>query len=456
MPSMVQSDARSRMNLVLLCLFLAVVICFGGASRADVLSQAVVRVAAIAFIALSVIQLDGQNWRQIRLPVLFLIGIAAVIAIQLIPLPPALWSSLPGRQLYVRGLELGGIAPVWRPISLTPDLTLNSLLAVLPPLALALALGIIDRRHRNLLIPVLIAGAGLSTLIGLFQISSGSFYFYRITNEGSPVGIFANRNHQALLLAAMLPLIAAWAALPHRDPNYRKARKWMAMCLAAPILPILLITGSRGGLFAGLLGGAIALGITLRDNRHSKRRPLGARSRLIGLAPLAVGAATIIAAYLLSRDLAFQRLFSEDAPGVRSTLQPLYLHMIWDFWPIGSGFGSFDTVFRTYEPQFHLELTYLNHAHNDFAEAVLEGGALALVLMVIFVLWLAARTWLLWTKRLESDEQLLGRAGSAMAWLVLFSSSIDYPVRTPLLAVLMTIACYWILDGSRRAEKRGP
>ena len=36
-------------------------------------------------------------------------------------------------------------------------------------------------------------------------------WFYRITNNGFPVGLFANRNHAAVFLAALLPLATAWA-----------------------------------------------------------------------------------------------------------------------------------------------------------------------------------------------------------------------------------------------------
>jgi O-antigen ligase len=456
MSSIVQSDARSRMNLVLLCLFVAILFGFGGASRADVLSQAVVRLAAICVIALSVLQLDREKWMGIRLPICFLVAATVVIAVQLIPLPPGVWYSLPGRQTYDQAFALGGVAPVWRPLSLTPDLTLNSLLALLPPFAMALALGVIDRRQWSLLVPVLIAGAGASALIGIFQISSGSLYFYQITNEGSPVGFFANRNHQALLLAAMLPVLGAWGALPHRDPAYQRMRRWMAMCIAAPILPILLITGSRGGLFAGLSGAVVALALTLRENRRSQRVGSALRGRLLALAPLAVGAMAIVAVYLLSRDLAFQRLFEDDTTGVRSTLHPLYFQMIRDFWPFGSGYGSFDTVFRIYEPQSQLGPTYLNHAHDDFAEVLIEGGVLPLLLLAVFVLWLGVRTWQLWASRLESNEQLLGRAGAAVAWMILLGSAIDYPVRTPLLALLITIACYWVLDGTPRRVYKSP
>jgi O-antigen ligase len=110
-------------------------------------------------------------------------------------------------------------------------------------------------------------------------------------------------------------------------------------------------------------------------------------------------------------------------------------------------------MFRFYEPAAHLGPAYLNHAHNDLAEIVIEGGLLPLLLLVPFLAWIMVRGARLWFGRLESNEQLLGRIGSAAALLVLLSSLVDYPLRTPLISVLMTIACYWIHEASRVAKE---
>ncbi len=452
---MAQGDARSRMNLVLFCLFFGIVTLFGGASRADVPFQAVVRIAAIAMIAASVLQFDRDNWRAARTPVLFILAIGTVLLIQLIPLPPGLWASLPGRGLYVQPLEAAGVADVWRPLSLTPDLTLNSLLALLPPLAAAFGLGLVDRSDQRRIVPVLIAAAVLSAFIGLVQVSNGSLYFYAITNEGSPVGVFSNRNHQALFLAAILPVLGGWAALPHHNPVYRRARVWIAACIAAPIIPILLITGSRAGLAGGIVGGVLALAMTVRENRRSapRHRQRGLRQRLLVWLPVATGIIAVAAVYLLSRDVAIQRFFEDDTASVRSTMLPVYVQMARDFFPFGSGFGSFDTLFRVYEPATHLGPAYLNHAHNDLAEIIIEGGLLPLLLLVPFLGWFLVRAGRLWLGRLESTEQLLGRIGAVAGMLILLSCLVDYPLRTPLISVLMTISCYWMRDASIAAKE---
>jgi O-antigen ligase len=380
-----------------------------------------------------------------------------IIGAQLIPIPPQIWEALPGRSSYAEALQIAGIPHSWRPMSLTPDLTLNSLLSLLPPLALVLSAGLIDRSDQKLIIPLIIIAVVVSAVIGLVQISSGSLYFYRVTNLGSPVGVFANRNHQALFLAATLPLLAGWAVMPHRDQAYRKLRMWVALCVAASILPLLMVTGSRAGLIAGLIGGLLAIVLVFKAQRLSPRdRPRRKlQAGLLLALPLAFGTAALVGTYMLSRDEALQRLFADQGPGIRSTFIPLYREMAWDFAPFGSGYGSFDTVFRVYEPADQLRLTYLNHAHNDLAQIAIEGGILPLLVLSAFLLWLVTGTWRIWSARLDSTDRVLGHVGSAVAFLILAGSLVDYPLRTPWMAVLMVLACHWVRLGASRSPERG-
>jgi O-antigen ligase len=438
-----EGDPRARMNLTFLGIFLVVDLMFGGASRADALSQPVVRLAAVALLGIALIQLTAEGWRLIRLPTLLLLAVAAVMLLQLIPLPPSLWAQLPGRTLYLEALNVANIAPVWRPISLTPDLTLNSLLAVLPPLAALLALGTIDQSLHRLLIPLLLVAIVVSSLIGLLQISGGIPYFYGITNEGSAVGIFANRNHQAAFVALGFPLLACWAALPHPDPGYRRLRSWLALCMAVSIFPVLLVTGSRAGLGLGAMGILIALVLPL-----GRRRPQPAGrpgyERMIQIGVLILGLAVVAAFWIFARDAAFERLLKGEDNELRVDLLPTFGRIIRDYFPFGSGFGSMDTVFRSYEPDAALQATYLNHAHNELAELLMEGGLLAAAVLAAFAAWLVRQLLRLWTRAPERTGDLVGRTGTAVAMMLLAASIVDYPLRTPFLATVMALACVWM------------
>ena len=448
-----QADVRTRGNIILLGLFLSIAIVFGGASRADVMSLPIVRLASIVAIVIAAMQLDGDQLRQIRLPLVFLGAIAAIIIVQLIPLPPDWWAALPGRARFAEALASAGISPGWRPASLTPDLSLNSLLAVLPPLAVVMVLGTIDRRLHSLFVPMLLVGIVVSALVGILQVSGGGPYFYSVTNEGSAVGFFANRNHSALFIAIALPLVACWAALPHPDHAYRRMRFWLFLCVAAAVFPLLLITGSRAGLIIALIGAVAMVGF--KDPSAGSGGPGEKRRRWrIWAIPVVVGIAAVSSVVLMSRGLALQRILGEEYSEQRVDNLPQYISMIRDFFPFGSGMGSFDSVYRSYEPTASLTTSYLNQAHNDIAQIAIEAGLPAILLVLLFLGWLTARSWRLWSRRILSSTDLLGRAGSTIVLLVLVSSFVDYPLRTPSMEAVLALACCWMLpDPRRRASK---
>jgi O-antigen ligase len=448
-------ELRAKLNFALLGVFILIAFLFGGASRADVLSQPVVRLAAVLAIAVFAVQLDRAGWRAIRLALLFLGAVAAVILAQLIPLPPETWAALPGRALYAEAIGVAGLPPVWRPLSLTPDLTVNASLSLLPPLALVLGLGVIGRKLYALLIPVLLVAAAISAVVGVIQVSSGLFYLYRITNEGSLVGFFANRNHQALFFAVAFPLLACWAASPSGDRAYAQLRNWIALCVGVALVPLLLVTGSRGGLMLGAIGIVAALAITFRFRRE-RGMPifnLSLRAGLLLLIPIMAGVAAVGATIYLARDEAIQRLQEGPTNELRSRNLPLIVELTRDHLPLGTGFGSFDTVFRSHEARATLSEFYLNHAHNDWIEVVLEGGLLPVPLILIFLGWFALRAWRLWVGNQHRDSPMLGRAGSAIVAIVLVGSALDYPLRTPFVAVLFALGSVWMLAPPRRADE---
>jgi O-antigen ligase len=450
-----RAPTRMRVNFTIVCLFLAATMIFGGASRSDVQSLPVVRLTAIAMIAIAAMQIDREQWMMIRVRLFFLLAIAAVVAVQLIPLPPQTWASLPGRSLYLEAMTAAGVDDVWRPLSLTPDLTLNTLLAVLPPLATILALGTIDRAFDRLFVPLLLIVIAVNAVVGLLQVASNGLYFYSITNEGAAVGFFSNRNHFAVMLAIGFPCLACWAALPHPDPAFRRLRRWLALCAAAAIFPILLATGSRAGLILGVIAALISIGLALGSRRVQAGGAPRPRRRisLLALLPFAVGVVAILATIMLSRDAALHRLLEGSEVEHRAQFLPIYVQMVRDFFPVGSGFGSFDSVFRAYEPASSMIAEYLNHAHNDLAQILIEGGLPAGILLVTFLFWFVVRSVGLWFHGIRTPADLIGRTGSAVVLLLLLSSLVDYPLRTPWMAALMAIACGWM--AARRDPPRG-
>ena len=439
-----------RTRFGILCGLLAACFLMGGASRTDVSSLLVLQPFA-ALCAAAFLLLPGRiGFGSVRIPLLLLAVLGAIMVAQLIPLPPALWTRLPGRALYIEAARVAGLPQPWRPMSLTPDLTMASLVGLIVPLAVLIGLAAIGGKRRHALLGLVLAGVGTSALFALGQVTSGGqgpLYLYEITNVGSGVGLFSNRNHQAVLLAMAWPMLLTWAVVVRRDPRRQAAVQWIAASMALFLLPLLLVTGSRAGLaLAGLTLGACAILWYRQRYAAGWRRP----NWLVGA--LGVGAALIVVGVtlVLSRAEAVQRLLaSQSADDARIQATPVVLRMIRDFFPVGSGLGSFDPVFRHYEPLGMLGPEYLNHAHDDALELVLTAGLPGLVLLLVFVGWVLVQSVRAWRCEEPSADIGLARTGSVMICVALLSSIVDYPLRTPLMMALVSIACAWL---GQRAE----
>jgi hypothetical protein len=449
---MVQT-ARIHPLQVRFFIFLAfIVLCFlgGGGSRGDIMSLLYLRPAAVICMAAMLLVPGPVEWRSVRVPLMLLGALALLMIVQLIPLPPEIWTGLPGRGPFVEVAQVAGIEQPWRPLSITPDLTLNSLAALLIPLAALVGYAAIGPAQRQWLLPTLVAGALVSALFAIGQLAGGPgsrFYLYDITNLGSGVGLFANRNHQGMFLATIFPLLAAWALLPRRDGDAGGHRLLIAALVGAFLVSMILATGSRAGL---ILGGVGILFSYLQFANHRPRRIRTVRGRwgrLLLFAPLILGAALLLLAILFARADALDRLLAEDplADAARTQNIPLYLQMIRDMFPFGSGFGSFAPIFQVYEPFEVLDISYLNQAHNDLVEIAITGGLPALLILGGFILWWSWRSISVWRNQARfSTGIIFSRLGSMLILLLLLGSLADYPLRTPILSMVFAIACAWL------------
>lgn len=444
-----------RIAFVILVAFLIVCAVGGGASRADVMSLLYLR--PIAILCLVALLLVPGEWRlrRFRAPLIMLGALALVIAVQLVPVPSALWLSLPGRERFAEAAAAAGMAQPWRPISLTPDETWNSLLALLPALVVLIGMARLDDQRRRNLLPWIIGLVGLSALLALVQLAMGRgsvAYLYRVTHDAAAVGLFANRNHQAALLAMAFPMLRLWTLLPSPSPHLKFVRDCAAAAFALFLVPLLLVTGSRAGLALGVVG--IVLTLVLLRGKGELRLPARWKrwDKAIKLLPWLTLLAVAAAALLLGRAEAVQRLFAlTSVEEQRFSYTPLTLRIAWDFFPFGSGFGSFDPVFRIYEPADQLRPNYFNRAHNDLIELGLTGGLWALLVLAAFLLW-AARLGLAACRPLptRSEPLLFARAGGIMILIPLLASLVDYPLRTPLMSALFALACCWLCHRSGR------
>ncbi|RYE03321.1 MAG: O-antigen polymerase, partial [Sphingomonadales bacterium] len=240
-----------------LAAFLALVFLIGGGSRNDIQSLVILRPASILVFAFGLWTLSREHLNAYR----WVFGMAAAImiltALHLVPLPPAMWEALSGRGLLVEIDHAAGIGGVWRPLAMVPTGAWNAFFSLFAPLSV-LVLGVqLDADERFRFLPLLLGIGLLSGSIGLLQIlgaPDGPLYFYRVTNEGSAVGLFANRNHAAVFLACLFPLLAIFGWVNAETIERRRFRSWMSGILGGFILMLILVTGSRAGVVVAALG----------------------------------------------------------------------------------------------------------------------------------------------------------------------------------------------------------
>ncbi|MES3046835.1 O-antigen ligase family protein [Sphingomonas faeni] len=432
----------------ILVAFLVVCAFTGGSSRTDAGLLLLLRPVTVLILASLVILSPRLELGSIRQPMILLGLFAATMLLQIIPLPPGLWLSLPGHERYAQAAVIAGIQQPWRPLSITPDLTLNSLVSLLPVLIMLIAFAGIGRRRNDLILFPLVL-AGISVVLGIIQITGGpgsAAYLYRPTSDFLPVGLFANRNHQAVMLAVALPALAAWARHP-RAGRYRLA---IAGGFGLLLLPVILATGSRAGMaLAGV--GLVAAGILVWPVLKTWRIP---RMVYLGAALLLVAAIGVTV--FAGRAISIDRLADVDGPSteLRLVTLPIVLTIIRDHLPFGAGYGAFDQIFRSYEPDFLLRPTFFNRAHDDLLETVLSGGIPALIVMILFAVWWVRQTVQAWRNTQQASyDGVLARLGAIISGMLVLASIVDYPLRTPLAGVMFALACCWLSRAALEPER---
>ncbi len=443
-PPLIATLRRPTVAIVAFAIMAGVIALTGGSSRADIGWLLILRPVVILCI-MALLLFAPLNWRSIRpLPVLLAL-FAVTIALQLVPLPPALWYGLPGRENYdAIARALGGTA-LWRPLAIVPDRAWNSLLALLVPLGMLIGYAALNERQRRALLWPLLGLVAFSMVLGLAQIAGGDtslFYWYRVSGRGQLIGLLANRNHQAVLLALALPLLRAWTLFPVASRQAARTRNLVAISATAVIILYILVLGSRAGVALTLIGLIAAFFVepSLNTGRFSPRqRWLIAGGVVLGIAGLLGLVLTV------DRAVSVGRLVDDDLSSEgRLAAMPTLLHIIAQTLPFGTGFGSFVPVYAGYEPDALLKPTYFNNAHNDLIELAITGGVPSLAVFFGFFCWWVRASWRSIISAASQPWRPLQRASAFAILILLLASLADYPLRTPLLGAVFTLLCCWL------------
>ena len=436
---------------------LVVALVAGGASRVHELRLAVVELASLPLLLLAGRRLLAEKEAEThRFALGILLATACLPLIQLIPLPPAIWTRLPGREGLSLALRVTGLEPGFVPLSLTPDRTWRSVLALLPPVAMFLGVLAMKPLGQVRLVQALTAGAFLSLLLGAAQIASGgeALYLWATTAAGNMAGFFANRNHLATLCLMTIPFVvlSGAGAVRHRSAS-RRLELWTSIVLLGLITVSLGVIRSRAGVI--LFGPVLSASLLAAWLTTGGGRP---RPAVLALAAVSATAAAALGAFGLGPLIA--RFDTGGSPEGRFENWPVTYQAAETYLPLGSGFGSFDAVFRSVEPRERLDSTFFNQAHNDYLETLLEAGLPGGVLIVLFLVWFGRRALAAWRSPPSAQGDLQKAAAIAIG-AVLLHSAFDYPLRTATLAAVFALCCglletfSWPQNHRRRSARTG-
>ncbi len=280
--------------------------------------------------------------------------------------------------------------------------------------------------RRTLIFTLIVFGA-LYAFFSLAQelTSKGKiFWFYAPRFSGSIYGSYVNHNHYAGLMEMLVPFPMV-ASMGHLLKGGKRA---LVVFCAVLMASTIFLSGSRGGMISFVLEIAVFAALTLMQRRNPRVA--------LGMVALCV----LVLAFLvfLGKGQVLGRL-GNLSPDMRSSITKDCLRMFSHRPVLGWGLGTFPTVYPSYR-SFYTNL-FVNEAHNDYAQLLVETGLIGFGLMLWFLVRLYAsglptsRRWEFKWDGAVSLAALLGCTG------LLLHSLVDFNLQIPANAAMFYVLC---------------
>ncbi|MEO7133436.1 MAG: O-antigen ligase family protein [Vicinamibacterales bacterium] len=353
---------------------------------------------------------------------LALITLLAAIAIQIIPLPAGIVTVLSPHAIEiataVRLTPLGAGGSSWRTLSVNPDATLISLGTVaLGAISFWIARAVFSagggtRLFCRALALFGVLAAGMAVIQKAVAPRSVLFLVEPAARSASPFGAFVNRNHfAAWLLMMAAPVVGYSVARIHIYPARRG--RWpqsigrimssgaiFSATAAIGMIGVVLLTLSRSAL-AGLGCAAIAFWWFGKPRLPAEQTGV---PWMLGLA----GAAVLMVVLFVDVDGWATRLgqtFDTSGGFSRVTIWRESIPIIRDFWPAGTGAGTYSDAMKVYQKTriwvgSMQRWAHFNNAHSFYIQVASEGG----VLLGIPALWAGLAAAMLGWRSVRADR----------------------------------------------------
>ena len=283
-----------------------------------------------------------------------------------------------------------------------------------------------ENDRRNFALALIVFGA-LYAFFALAQAltSEGKFFWvYTPRFHGSIYGSYVNHNHYAGLMEMLVPFPLV-VSMGHQ---FRGGKRALIAFSAILMSSTIFLSSSRGGMLAFVVEIVLFAALTLVQRRNPRVA--------LGL----IAACVLVLAFLifLGKGQVLGRL-GDLGPGIRLNITKDCLRMFSHRPLWGWGLGTFPTVYPSYR-SFYTNL-FVNEAHNDYAQLLVETGMLGFGLMLWFLVRLyqhglpTSRRWEFKWDGAVSLAALLGCTG------ILFHSFVDFNLQIPANAALFYVLC---------------
>lgn len=435
---------RRVLEIGLLLAVALAVLAFGGtAPQFFAITQVIVLILGI----LQLFAARSFSAARVRFPVTVPFLLFALVLLQVVPLPISL-------------AHIFGIYVVDSPghttftISPTPYETVSQLLALVTYLtAFYLVLTICaDQRSKKRLVFALLAIGGFEAFYGLIQYLAGwqqIFFYVKKFYLEDATGTYINRNHFAGLLEMVLPFAVVfalqhvWELRQKFGAEHAPARKLLSstefpflvfwIFISAAVFAAIVCSHSRMGILSTLTSLIVVLTLAGASVLSKKARVAVGVAFLLSMVGLAVWVGSDPA---IRR---FETLNDQYAhPGQdRLSIWRDTLHLIRRHPVLGSGFGSFATVYPSVQTAFLNNV--VDHAHCDYLEVVTELGLPGGILVFGSIFWVLGRTFRRCKKSGEDYDKSISFACFGSIFAILLHSLADFNLHIPANALIFVM-----------------
>src|ERR1700730_16367184 len=284
-----------------------------------------------------------------------------------------------------------------------------------------------EESARNIFARVMtVFGAGYAFFALAQQLTPNGkiFWVHSPQFHGSIYGSYVNHDHYAGLMEMLVPLPFVLSMGHLLRGGKRVLVGFCTVLMASTIF----LSGSRGGMLAFVLEMVLFAALTL-SKRQSPRIALGSMAVCIFMLALLV---------FLGKGQVLGRL-GDLSPGIRLDITKDSMRMFFKRPVAGWGLGTFPTVYPSFR-SFYTNL-FVNEAHNDYAQLLVETGLLGFGLMLWFLAGVfrnglpKSRRWEFQWDLALSFAALLGCTG------ILLHSFVDFNLQIPANAALFYVLC---------------